>query len=386
MTADDLGAPRRPAGPAIPRFGRRRWCDAAWHIRPGGLALQVGLHLVMSSGAVLAQQVINIPGIEVCQACTITLTEALRLGRPGDPAGVAMFADVAVDSRGTYAVASPVNPGSILIYDASGRFVRVVGRQGGGPGEFESFPKLRFGPGDSLHVVEEGTGRYSVFDESLVFRRGLTLPTRVFGFQLGPRGRIVAASPTGGVARHLGVQVFGPKGESVAAFEELSAAELRAPGAGRRHIALGTDGVVWTVRPDTYELRSYDARGTLRAAYRAAREWISGNPLPLRLDPGTEPPGQISALSVDDGLVWVFALVADAKWRPHQPHDGPPEPSAMFDTRMEVFDPRTGALVAHARVDHIVFPLRAGQVYGVVSLPDGDQQVQVWNVTLPTPR
>jgi hypothetical protein len=51
---------------------------------------------------------------------------------------------------------------NLLLFDSSGRFARVVGRQGGGPGEFQTRLSLFRGRGDSVLAVD-GVGRVTVF-------------------------------------------------------------------------------------------------------------------------------------------------------------------------------------------------------------------------------
>ncbi|MFN2317368.1 MAG: hypothetical protein ABR551_08560 [Gemmatimonadales bacterium] len=295
-----------------------------------------------------------------------------------------MLADLSVDSQGRYAVASPFEIGEIIIYDASGRFVRTVGRRGGGPGEFEAITRLRFGPGDSLHVVQEN-GRYSLFSPSLDHVRSVTFPARVFSFALGSSGQIVASSPAAGGGGQYAVQVFSQAGDRLHAFDEVAGSSGSAM---RRYVAVGPDGGIWTLQLDRYEIRSYDNQGMLRATYRGRRSWISEEPLPQRLDlTTTPPPGQMAGITVDAaGRVWVFAAVADANWRPIQPQGGPPAVSTIYDTLVEVFDPRSGAIVGHARMDHMVFPLGAGRAHGSLPQPDGDERIHIWNVTLPENR
>lgn len=372
----------RPRNDGSPDSGSLRRIAAT---RPSWLTVAIPSTFLLLYPVILSgQSVFSIASPSTCLECTIRVTPSTRLGSEGDAVGVAILAEAAVDTRGRFAVASPMTVGEILIYEASGRFVRTIGRRGGGPGEFEHPVKLRFGPGDSLHVLEEGIGRFTVFTPALEHARSVTLAGRAFSFALGRSGQVVAAAPSAAEGRQFGIQVFSPSGERLLAFEEVPAGENAASGAGRRHVALDREGGVWTVRPNRYEIRSYDSQGNLRRTYRGIRDWISGEPLPTRWDLTRRPPGQIGALAVDDaGLVWVFAVVPDANWRPLQPQAGPPDPSAIYDTLIEVFDPRSGALVAHARVDHLVFPLRSGQIYGIVPQPSGDQQVQIWNVTLP---
>jgi hypothetical protein len=52
----------------------------------------------------------------------------------------------------------------LRIYGASGEFVSAVGREGGGPGEFEDLVALRLLAGDSLLAYDWGLQRVSVFD------------------------------------------------------------------------------------------------------------------------------------------------------------------------------------------------------------------------------
>lgn len=50
----------------------------------------------------------------------------------------------------------------VRIFDASGRHVRTVGREGGGPGEFRGAIALRWGPEGNLWVVDDRNQRYTV--------------------------------------------------------------------------------------------------------------------------------------------------------------------------------------------------------------------------------
>jgi hypothetical protein len=337
----------------------------------------------LCAASVAGQTTVTIDDRVSCRECAVSFSLAARLGSSNDPTGVAVLAEVAVDSRGRYAVASDVTPGEILIYDSSGRFVRTIGRRGSGPGEFQTLTKLQFGPGDSLHVLATRTARYTVFGPSLEHVRSVGLAGRAYSFAVGPSGQVVADVHSVAQSSTFGFRVFSASGEPLTAFEAISNADAAAHGRSRRHVAIGPDGGIWTARPDHYEIRSYDAQGRLRATYQASRDWLASAPRPERLEITAKPQGQISAVFVDQGgLVWVFGVVADVNWRPPS-EDVPPNPSAMYDTVIEVFEPRSGAIVARGRVDHIVYPLRSGQVYGVVQQPSGDHQVQVWNATLP---
>lgn len=62
--------------------------------------------------------------------------------------------------------------------------------------------------------------------------------------------------------------------------------------------------------------------------------------------------------------------MADVNWRPLRPQDGRPDPSTIYDTIIEVSDPRSGAIVGHAPLPKLLGAelsgvSRAGLVLGV---------------------
>jgi hypothetical protein len=81
----------------------------------------------------------------------------------------------AVDGAGKLFIWDP-NSFRIQVFDADGAFLRTVGRQGRGPGEFsEAFgTRFRVSPGGELAVLDGG--RVQFFDPSGAYERGVQLP------------------------------------------------------------------------------------------------------------------------------------------------------------------------------------------------------------------
>jgi hypothetical protein len=93
----------------------------------------------------------------------LTVVEAARLGSLSDPdIGFSVVTAVAVGPDRRMYVAEGQDR-HVRIYDAAGNLERVVGRQGQGPGEFQSLLKLGL-LGDTLWVVDPGNGRISLFN------------------------------------------------------------------------------------------------------------------------------------------------------------------------------------------------------------------------------
>jgi hypothetical protein len=89
--------------------------------------------------------------------------------------------------------------GELRFFGADGKWVKSVGRRGGGPGEFEDLGWLDVGAGDTLRTYDWGLRRLSVFSPDGVFLRPVALLTG--GEVSSPRplgmlgdGRLVAQS------------------------------------------------------------------------------------------------------------------------------------------------------------------------------------------------
>lgn len=111
----------------------------------------------------------NAADVDVLPA--ITATRDLRIGSADDPdAGFSRIGAVAVDGEGSIYVFELADS-KIRVYDHGGTFLRAIGGQGRGPGEFEYVQ--RFGvTGDTLWTIDYGLRRITLFD-----RRGSVLST-----------------------------------------------------------------------------------------------------------------------------------------------------------------------------------------------------------------
>jgi hypothetical protein len=79
---------------------------------------------------------------------------------------------------GSIVVASMRQPPALRIYDASGAYVRTIGREGAGPGEFRAVWDVWFAGSDTLVVFDPGVSRVSYFgtDGSLLGSVNLLQP------------------------------------------------------------------------------------------------------------------------------------------------------------------------------------------------------------------
>jgi hypothetical protein len=176
---------------------------------------------------------------------------------------------IATDQRGRFYVTSAYDP-TITVFDARGRFLRRIGRQGQGPGEFTRRPTLLFGPGDTLYAIDAGARRMTVFSpEYEVVRTGTFSLSYSTAVRL-PDGRFLL-SGAGSSAETIGypLHLVDHKGAHVLSFgsatgaQDLSGARsavrvARADiVASARRMAAPVGPAVWTVKVDQLVLEQW---------------------------------------------------------------------------------------------------------------------------------
>lgn len=99
-----------------------------------------------------------------------TVHEELRVGtlEGGGPDMLGAITDLEVDRYGRFWVFEG-QAQELRVFDAEGRFVRSVGRQGEGPGEFNRVIGMAWGPDGHLWVVDPSNNRLSVVDTTGTF-------------------------------------------------------------------------------------------------------------------------------------------------------------------------------------------------------------------------
>ena len=163
--------------------------------RNGNVALAAVLSLAVASCAdaqrtALPPTVIDSAGIRIVTnatpthvAATLAPTPIVDIGGSGDRDELAFVVGALRLGDGRIAIADQ-GTRSIRIFDARGRFVRSIGREGGGPGEFSSITRLELLAGDSLAAYDGLRMTLTVFDTSGRLGRTEQLTRAPGGFRL----------------------------------------------------------------------------------------------------------------------------------------------------------------------------------------------------------
>jgi hypothetical protein len=119
----------------------------------------------------------------------------------------------------------------------------------------------------------------------------------------------------------------------------------------------------WVAPQNRYTLELWDTSATKRRQIQRAAPWFE--PWFGSIDPTkTRPKPQVKGIAEDAaGRLWVNLLIADASWVPVPPRAPSTaiDPNKLFDSRIELIDPRSGQLLAFLVVPEVLVNVRGGE-------------------------
>lgn len=283
-------------------------------------------------------------------------------------------------------------PALPVVYADSGAFLGVLGSRGDSVGEFREPLFARFASHDSLWVFD-GARRALLFDAERRWVRGIATTIAPWDAQLLADGRILLSSSSS--EQPFPLQLLRPDGTLVRELPGDSASRaLHNP----RRIVLAPDGTFWTV-PMQYRwrLEHWDSSGAPLGVIERQPSWF----LPYdRYDAPTPErapsPTLMDAWFDASGRLWVLGKAADAKWAAGlgalHPDTGRTvtavvDPDKVYDTVLEVINPKTGALIAETRFDvSYPFAVEPGVIMRVQTTRDGWNRAELMRIRFDSTR
>lgn len=331
---------------------------------------------------------------DLCTTCA-RLEELAVLGdMSGD--GFIEWSRVATrDSLGRYWIGQDA---SLKVYDASGRFLREVGRRGEGPLEFG---RVVFAHADSdgrVRVLDLGNTRESVIDADFALVEEQRLPGRfpsVYSVADLNGDYVLNAwvmSPEG-----IRVPLHLVRGEEVVrSFGVSDATDPYDAFRSLRLVAARPDGVIAAARRFDYSIEVWDS-GVSRLVdlhHEASLNEFEVRPVPYNLT-DHPPPHEVIAIRFDgaDRLWVLFHMRRDGWERHYEPQELPGGQTGIrrrsdstkestHESRLDVIDLQSGAVVARARLPGVFEAFVGdGLLLQYRELPD-TEQLAVWRVTI----
>ncbi len=176
-----------------------------------------------------------------------------------------------LDWRGGQALAAVDGEGRICLrgyfsthvhaYGPDGAFLKTLGREGEGPGEFKGINGMFVGPGDSLFVLDHLALRLSVFGPDREFARSAPMDVQPSGFDpiapgWDPDHFYLSSNMRTPDLIGLPIHQVSYSGKRVASFGSTTGSySPREPYDGLRIIADAGRGRIWSARLARYVIR-----------------------------------------------------------------------------------------------------------------------------------
>lgn len=318
----------------------------------------------------------------VCPGCEIEEREILSLGTPDGPGGLpGLPLTVSQDSLGRYWVCFSL--GLPMVFDPEGTFLQTVGSLGEGPGEYRSVGRVLSLPGDSLLLLDSRLSRATILAPDLSFVRTHVLPARLGSSVVLRWPEHVVSNvdlPQAGEPRMslVSVDLSGTPGEITGSTGSTVSDGF---GASSRILAQVDSGGLWEGEVLKFALHRHDDSGQHVRSLHGRPAWFATESTWSAGSPTSPPPPVLKAMAEDQqGLVWLYFLVASDQWQRAWPegagqaggHEGQLYAEFLYRTRIVVVEPdRQRTYAAHRDLDgRVVSALsdRRAAVYEVDSL------------------
>jgi len=319
--------------------------------------------LLLASGAVpaiamclSAQEPEVVSGEVTCGDCFITLDTVVTIGGLDGPGleVVTLLSHVAVDRRGRFLISESGQAG-ISVFDSTGTFLRTVGRQGEGPGEYTAVRHIGAGP-RYIHVFDYNAGR-TMLDDDFAVVRADRFPGSVTSAVIRGDDEVVFAGdvPTPESVGHQ-LHVLGRSGELVSYGYDggvyPSPSGMRS--SSLTSVVAGNDDAVWLLPDRTNRLVRWDL----------GPEPKVGKVFERRVAEFDADTTRNNAAMLDDRGLWIIWHTRDSGWTGIMGDEFPTEPPREWaDGWLDLVDPATGHTLARHHQDGVFLRFVAGSSY-----------------------
>lgn len=325
---------------------------------------------------------------DLCSEC-IVINPVAVLGDVAGPGYVVATDYVVRDSAGKYWAGQYHD--MIKVFDQTGKFLRQVGRAGGGPMEFRSPLPIYVDGAGRVHVLDPGNSKETVITSDFRLHDEQRMDVAVWGAVplLDGSGYIVNAvvQTSSGIGLPLHIvkdsQIVGSFGRSGDAIVH--------PSKLLRMMAMDDSGRVYSASYYKYAIDVWRSDGSRVTGYRGPEFSEPGEPRAGLYGDDNPPRSKIVAMYVDDPRnMWLLISMRRDDWRKFMKEVRGPDGKVglmpigdnlapIFRTRIDVVDLSTGSIVGRTeREEYFDAFLGDGSLLEDRYTKDGTPQVAVW--------
>ncbi len=349
------------------------------------VGLFVGLASTFPLRATASQASLRLSFEPSCGRCRIALERVATLG---DARGPVSETGLVIRGPGFYLVADPFFASEMRVYDLEGRYVRTVGREGAGPGEYRFIRAMRVGPADSLYVFDALNSRITVLSPFPAFQLARTAPLQARLTENGALllgGDRVVVNGSAPAIPDWQLHLIDLQGQFLRSFATPSTA--RGPAETTYSLASGAPDRFWAASYKAYRITQWSTAGSKLVELSGSPPWWQG---PQRLKASqqreavTTSSGVVGIQTDVQGRLWILSRTPERDWEAAVGADGQiADRDGLADLILELVDPSVGRLIATRRLPAAVggFADR-DHLFTIRELADGDVRIDVWKAEL----
>ncbi|MGA2533525.1 MAG: 6-bladed beta-propeller [Candidatus Aminicenantales bacterium] len=185
---------------------------------------------------------------------------------------VAEISDLGLDANGNFIIADGWQLRQVFVFASDGRFVKILGRLGQGPGEYSTPVSVAVNSEGEILIADYQRNQIIVFDRDYQFQRSLPGKPRIQYFvHVNARDEIYTYSGTVSPRRHEvfnSVHKLDKDGAEVLSFAPVPQAALDMNfSAVNDGMTIDEDDFVYEMNPLHYQVRKFSAGGKLIGSF-----------------------------------------------------------------------------------------------------------------------
>lgn len=181
---------------------------------------------------------------------------------------IALITDIEVDAKGNYIVADGWQQRAVFIFGPDGKFLKELGKQGQGPGEYSTPVSIDISSKQEILVADYLANRILVYDENFNFTRSLICKPRIYHFiHLNSRDEVFIYSGAVNPFRkesYNTIRKYDNQGKEIHSFAPLPEEVLDVKfSATQEGMTIDKNDFIYEMNPLHYNVRKFTSEGNL---------------------------------------------------------------------------------------------------------------------------
>ncbi len=181
---------------------------------------------------------------------------------------IKLITDMEIASKGNFIIADGWQRKGVFIFAADGQFVKELGKQGQGPGEYSTPVSVSINSKHEIYVADYLSNRINIYNENLIFKKFIICKPRIHHFiHLNSQDEIFIYTGTINPFRPVifdTIHKYSDRGEEILSFAPLPQEVLKVKfSAVQDGMTIDKDGFIYEMNPLLYRIRKFSGQGKL---------------------------------------------------------------------------------------------------------------------------